>query len=159
MPDLVAPGMSLRPAQSPTPSSDCLRQYLSVMAFLLASELAAVRSLSVRRSSEDSKAASASASFAAWRDRGAEEEDEAAADVEATALSRAGIEMDSRPRAAGDEREREREEERERGWMGMNWGEEVGRGGVVGERNGWRKKWLRERWEEAVACEKNECSL
>ena len=109
-PDFVAPGMSLSPAQSPTPSSDCLRQYLSVMAFLLASELAAVRSFRVRRSSEDSNAASASASFAAWRDSGAEgeEEDEEAEEAEATALSRAGIEMDSNPRAADEIRGRRR---------------------------------------------------
>lgn len=78
------------------------------MAFLLASALAAVRSLRVRRSSEDLNAASASARAAAWRDRGRvaaaaagdEEEDEEEEEVEATALSRAGIEMDSRPRAA-----------------------------------------------------------
>lgn len=104
-PDFVAPGMSRKPAQSPTPNSDCLRQYLSVMAFLLASELAAVRSFRVRRSSEDLNAASASARAAAWRDRGRaakgeEDEEEEEEEVEATALSSAGIGMDSRPRAA-----------------------------------------------------------
>ena len=82
------------------------------MAFLLASPLAAVRSFSVRSSSEDSKAASASASLAACPERGVEEEEEAAAaEVEAaTALSRAGIEMDSRPRAADGDDDYKREE-------------------------------------------------
>lgn len=100
LPDLVAPGIKRRPAQSPTPSSDCRRQYLSAIAFLFASALAAVRSLSVRRSSDDSNAASASASLAAWPDRGAAEEEEEEELEAATALSRAGIGMDSRPRAA-----------------------------------------------------------
>ena len=130
--------------QSPTPSSDCRRQYLSAIAFLLASALAAVRSLRVRRSSEDSNAASASASLAAWPDKGAAAAEEE--EVEATALSSAGIGMDSRPRAA-------------EGWIDVEFG---GLGVGVGGVRSWGRGWVvleREKVWKRRARKKNQCSL